>query len=677
MKKIIVIALYEKSSKYYKEHLESIFGSCIEVVCYFIEDNYAPMPLGADLILVTSHIIYAHIKNLPLDTRDVVIIKRTFSKAGYNKLLTLKTDEEVLFVSTFFELAVESAAHLYELGIQDVKFIPYNPLSPYKKNAKRIKTAVTAGEAQLVPDSVETIVDLGNRVLDILTIADIGARLGLPVNTMQGIIKRYKKKIAPTHFGLNELIRESNKFKEQMKTILNFVPDSIIATDTAGVITEYNEASATLFGLEKEAVIGRKINTVIKALSVKDVCREKKPITNILLKINSVHIVSDKYPFMEDNKMLGVILINRKYMELENKQVKLRSKLISTGHTVKYTFNDILGVSDEILKMKKTAQKMSKTSRTILITGESGTGKEIFAQALHSASDRSKMPFVAINCATLSATLLESELFGYEEGAFTGAKKGGKIGLFEVANGGSLFLDEVGEIPYALQAKLLRVLDEKKVMRVGGTGVIQVDTRVIAATNRDLTGAVEEGTFRSDLFYRLNVFPLNLPPLRERAEDVAILFRKFIADFGRKEHLSETLVDFVTSYDWPGNIRELKNCAAYMCELSGDRMTIGDLPPYIMEGKEGVADKGSAVWRPLSRNEQLLLNALCVYNAHGKKAGRRLLSEEAGKMGVCIPEQEVRYILKSLEEKGLVVVHLGRRGTEITPLGLEYIADNL
>ncbi|MCL6518036.1 MAG: sigma 54-interacting transcriptional regulator, partial [Alicyclobacillus sp.] len=232
------------------------------------------------------------------------------------------------------------------------------------------------------------------------------------------------------------------------------------------------------------------------------------------------------------------------------------------GHVARYTLEDILGESPRIREAKALAEKMAKSDGTVLLLGESGVGKELFAQAIHNASPRAGRPFVAVNFSALPESLMESELFGYEEGAFTGARKGGKAGLLELADGGTVFLDEIGDATPAVQVRLLRVLQEKQILRVGGTKVRSLDIRVIAATHRDLDAMAASGQFRRDLYYRLAVFPLVIPPLRDRPEDVFRLFLHFLGDPGRYR-LDPRLRQWLTSYSWPGNVRELQNCALY------------------------------------------------------------------------------------------------------------------
>ncbi len=241
----------------------------------------------------------------------------------------------------------------------------------------------------------------------------------------------------------------------------------------------------------------------------------------------------------------------------------------------------------------RNAKNISFKDTTILIQGESGTGKEIIAQAIHNYSPRLNRPFIAVNCAALPKDLIQSELFGYEEGTFTGAKKGGKAGKFELANGGTIFLDEIGDMPLTVQTNLLRVLQEKYIVRVGGSRIIPLDVRIIAATNKNLLKEVENGRFRNDLYYRLAVFVLNIPPLRERKEDLEVLLQHFIRKHASSQGTAESIIispqvrRIILAYDWPGNVRELENTVIYFLNsMKGSTVTVNDLPPALKAGAD-------------------------------------------------------------------------------------------
>lgn len=284
-------------------------------------------------------------------------------------------------------------------------------------------------------------------------------------------------------------------------------------------------------------------------------------------------------------------------------------------------FEDIVGSSLAFRKVKEEARRFAQGNSGILIQGESGTGKEVFARAIHTASRNSAGPFVAINCAALPENLIESELFGYEEGAFTGALKGGKLGKFELANHGTLFLDEIGEFPIHLQAKLLRALQEKKIQRVGGTNEIEVSVRIIAATNQDLEELSRNGQFREDLYYRLSVIPITLPPLRQRRSDIGELAEHFLRIYAKALQkdlfgIDKAAMDRLYEYSWPGNIRQLQNTIEYAVNIStGSYITTADLPKKILEtAAGGFSGSDKICLRPLSDVEaEYILEAIRVY----------------------------------------------------------------
>ena len=305
------------------------------------------------------------------------------------------------------------------------------------------------------------------------------------------------------------------------------------------------------------------------------------------------------------------------------------------------------------------AKKVAGTELSVLITGESGVGKELFAQSIHNYSARRDFPFVAINCAALPAELLESELFGYEEGAFTGAKKGGKKGLFELAHKGTIFLDEIGDMPLQIQAKLLRVLQEREIMRVGGEEMLPVDTRVIAAANEDLDRLLSEGAFRKDLYYRLGAFQISLPPLRQRREDIIPLAETFLRKWENKR-LSPDLQFFLTSLPWEGNVRELINCVDYMGLMGEDILTPDDVPPYLLRRAEQSEKQTSCLEEFLTEEQDLITKILRVLDY--RNMGRRTLLRVLQDNGVNLTEYKLRKLLDLMEKRGLIQVHQNKKG---------------
>lgn len=366
------------------------------------------------------------------------------------------------------------------------------------------------------------------------------------------------------------------KREKHIKAVLDATGEGIIAIDKEGVITTFNPTAEKILRVKAEDALGRKVEDVISSdIPMLKTVKTGESYDNEEMIINNekikTHYITSGRPILdEDGNPIGAVA-SMKDIEnvMELVHVFTQPPMI--------TFDEILGESKKIIKVKEFARTVAKGDSTVLIRGESGTGKELFARSIHMASPRRDKPFVPINCAALPDTLLESELFGYEEGAFTGAKKGGKQGLFKYADKGTLFLDEIGELSTHLQVKLLRVLQDNKIRRVGADEELTVDVRIIAATNRNLEELMKNGQFREELYYRLNVIPLIIPPLRERKEDIPILTREFIKKLSYKMNnkivgITEDAMERLVNYNWPGNIRELANVIERAMNLCTDKI---------------------------------------------------------------------------------------------------------
>lgn len=346
--------------------------------------------------------------------------------------------------------------------------------------------------------------------------------------------------------------------------------------------------------------------------------------------------------------------LKRKVQRLESTVQKKRSLKNFKAH---YTFSDIIGTSEPLREAVRIAKTFSRTDATILIQAESGTGKELFAQSIHNDSSRKNGPFIAVNFAAMTETLLESELFGYVEGSFTGASRHGSAGLFEQAHTGTIFLDEIGDAPLSFQIKLLRVLQEHEIRRVGSSTTIPIDVRIITATNQDLCQLVEQGKFRQDLYYRLNVLPLELPPLYQRSNDILLLAQHFYQKYCQNEDVDADtflapIVGRLFNYRWPGNIRELENTMEYLCAICGNRLpTESDLPRAIRNvspSKQNVS------------HHKDILSLIAIANRNHVPIGRRSLTKQTG-----LPENQVRQLLLDLVQEGKITIQRGRGGIHL------------
>ncbi len=362
------------------------------------------------------------------------------------------------------------------------------------------------------------------------------------------------------------LMRREEEKTERLDTVLNHTEEAVIVLNPQGKIEVFNKSAERIFGLPNNSAIGKPIENIFPEYNlVRGSCKDNAVCTEVINNEKwSLSIFESELTLRGEN--IGSLITIQDITKIQQLETRIREKLHQQGHVAKHTFKDILGSSKTIQDAIMIAREYSRVDSTIIIIGKTGTGKEMFAQSIHNESMRKNGPFVAINCAALSEHLLETELFGYAEGAFTGAVKGGKPGLFEFAHHGTLFLDEISEIPPSLQVKLLRALQEKEIRRVGHDKIIPIDVRIITATNKNLYDLVMQGKFREDLFYRLNVLELYLPELKDRKEDIPLLLENWIYSYNRsnkagKLSIKPEALAFLKSFDWPGNIRQLKNIA--------------------------------------------------------------------------------------------------------------------
>ena len=344
-----------------------------------------------------------------------------------------------------------------------------------------------------------------------------------------------------------------------MKSLVNNTPDSLLIIDDKGKITAANHAASSFF--RRPNLVGMDAKELFP-LEIYSVCDD----VEVVQTIGDQTVLITEHPVHIEGEKRATYVSLRLVEDIRRTEKKIRSKLQEKGLTAKYSFYDIVTEQVEMKQLVAKALRYAHVEGNVLLTGETGTGKELFVQSMHNASPRRDKPFVAVNCAALSEQLLESELFGYTEGSFTGAQKGGKTGLFELAQGGTIFLDEIGEMPIRFQAKLLRVIQEREIRKIGGDEFIPVDVRIMSATNQNIPDLIEKGLFRRDLYYRINLLTLHIPPLRERLDDIPAIFKRFVERKSKALNIVPPMVEkdaleCLKGYSWPGNIRELRNVA--------------------------------------------------------------------------------------------------------------------
>lgn len=448
----------------------------------------------------------------------------------------------------------------------DILEIPIDDQSALKE---RLKAEVDKGLEVIVGDTIST---------------EVASDLGI----QRILISSGKKAVYQAMEKAEELalLRRKEAISQQrVYAILNKVTEGILATDSAKRITHCNPPVEKYLGLSSCEILGNNIRDILPGRYQNDELVILKD-QQYLLNFQQIEDHGD-----ED----GQIFTLRPVKLIQDIETNLRKKLHSRGLVAKHTFSNIIGKSEEICTCIEKAKKISRSNATVLIIGKTGVGKEIFAQSIHNESLRANGPFVAVNCASFPESILESELFGYVEGSFTDARKGGKAGLFELAHRGTIFLDEIGEMSSAVQAKVLRVIQEKEVMHLGGDRVIPVDIRVIAATNFSLWDAVNEGRFRQDLYYRINVLKLEIPPLAERGQDVVLLAKELLRRLAPDVKIEENVFEALLEYDWPGNVRELYNSIEQIAVLyEGEILTKESVRDLLFpEGKPKKINLGS------------------------------------------------------------------------------------
>ncbi len=446
-----------------------------------------------------------------------------------------------------------------------------------------------------------------------------------------------------SHAMPSETIKKYQEKIEFYELVLDNIRNGVMITDPDGKIIFFSAAYGNFLGIDHKSTIGKNCAEVVENTRMPTVAQTGIPEINHPHRIMGQDMVVQRIPIKKDGKVIAVYgqvmfedvrdvqALAGKLNFLESK-VKLYEKELVSLRASKYTIKNIVGNSEAITGLKQLALKAAQTNAPVLILGDSGTGKELFAHAIHHASDRRPFPFVRLNCAAIPKELLEAELFGYEPGAFTGAGSRGKPGKFELAHRGTIFLDEIGELPLEMQPKLLRVIEEKEIERLGGTRVSRFDFRLIAATQENLGQSVEQGKFRKDLYYRLNVIPVQIPPLRERKEDIRVVTEHLIQSLNKDlgmnvTRISPEVMSIFEKYDWQGNVRELSNVLErILYSIEGDTIEINHLPFFLQSLGSGVTPHNPVSLKRLREEmeREALVQAIRLANNNKKKASEKL-----------------------------------------------------
>ncbi|RNB90073.1 PAS domain-containing protein [Brevibacillus nitrificans] len=675
---VLLINNLETISHLFVNSLKLFFGDRIQMEAHFgLQPITQEQMNQADLILL-SDIKLLDDQPKPPAHVPILVARRTIDLNNLDRLMDLKPGTRCLFVSNTLEMVEGAIELLRHLGFAHLSFIPYVPgtSTPLPKK-EEVDYAVCHGLPELIPAHFDRIIELGHRPLDLTTIFDIARLLDLSPEKANLYTAEFISDFVRLGRKLTNSVRNERQLNEKLESVLDAVHEGIIATDASGNITVMNAEAEKILKLSTHESIGKRVQDVLPEFQVHMVLESHVEAVNQLTPFRNLYLLVSQVPMMLDGHVLGLVISFQDVTKVQQLEQEIRKKSTQLGLMTKYSFDHIIGCSPSTQANRLVAMKLAESDFTILITGENGTGKEVFAQAIHQHSIRRDGPFVPVNFAGLTESLVESELFGYEEGSFTGARKGGKMGLFELAHNGTIFLDEIGDAPLSIQASLLRVLQERQVMRVGGHRVIPINVRVIAATNRNLVEMIQRGTFREDLYYRLNVLPLKIPALRDRGEDIMVLINYFLQKKNKVLTFSPDVEELLLKYSWPGNIRELENFIHYAVVIAeGNRVELCHLPEQILlaassatmpSEPEDLEETIDFLSRHGALHEYMsILQILASCSKRQERIGRQTLN---ALLPVPMTDAQIRQRLHYLSRTGCIEVGNKKQGTRLSAYG--------
>lgn len=675
------------SHRFFADQLRDHLGSLVDIDGYSLEAGL-PARIDSTVVVATTDQVLRLASPKIAPGTVTIVARRGVSSIKMEEVLALPRGSRVLMVSRDLGAAEETARILCDLGMDHVEYISWVPGMPLPPAS----IAITPGASHLVPAQIGRVIDIGLRPLDLSTLIDIVVSCSLAWDVVNSIAFEHTRAMVRLNQRLSTALTEVRESSARLEVLIGSLDEGVIYVDRDGIVKVYNKTAQDLLGVSEKTVRGKDLGAIIGRKTIQDTL--VSGLSNHAIEDMKTRKVSmSTIPVKTHGEVSGAICVLRDISAVSRLEQEIVRSLRS-GHIARYTVRDLIGDSQATKRTVERIRRIGETDLTVLITGESGVGKEVAAQAIHNLSSMRSGPFVAVNFAALPENLAESELFGYEEGAFTGARRGGHRGYFEEAHKGTVFLDEIGDASPAVQASLLRVLQEKRITRVGGSKVIPLDFRVIAATNRPLAEMVAQGRFRRDLYYRLNVLNLTIPPLRDRKEDILRLLDHFLGRWGSNPKIEPDAVEILLSHDWPGNVREVESIAANIALASGgDTVMVGDLPEDLLARTAG-ATPPSLVFderdvehdgvRPPRTGPDDVSESASQLEAHGDPLiFRQILECLAGQQGstgigrasICrsIPSalepHVVRRYLRHLASAGACVSGTTREGTRITAKG--------
>ena len=659
MKKISVVYRNRENLpaiNHLKESLEFIFENYVRVENVFLDELKEDDIIDGDVYLIIFEKMLNKLRKHITNFENIVIMSRGIDKKCVSEIRKLPQNTNILVVNDCYESTTQTTFELNYLGLSNINFIPYDEKLDNNGYYSDLSIAITPNEEHLVPKFIKSIINIGYRQIGYDTFIKIIETGRLNFKLISRNLIAHMNNIIEPNASFTKNYLNSYLKSEMLDKIIFNSKDAILLLDTDYNLVYSNNRSNKLLKIDNSA-IENNINISIIDNKLYNFIL-KADTENKIIEMNNENYSVEKTTLKLIDQAVGYSINIKNVKDIRDLEINIKDSLIKKGLYAKYKFENIIHKSNVMKQCISIAKKASLTDYNILIQGESGTGKELIAQSIHNFSKRNSMPFVAINCAALPESLLESELFGYEGGSFTGASKSGKIGLFEQANNGTIFLDEIGDISYNLQSQLLRVIQERQIMRVGSDKLISIDVRIIVATNKNLEDQVTKGTFRNDLYFRLNVIPITIPPLRNRREDILLLCKEFLGN--KFLDLSCEEKQLLIKYDWPGNVRELESAANY-------HKTLGEFPSYIYKKEPKTLNQ------LIETIEHSILKIIYEYSTINHGIGRTMLLFELKKRNIIISDAEIRKLLHILKNQNYIEIKKGRSGNIITKCGLEYL----
>lgn len=663
IKKIVIASVNKEPMLEYKTQLEGFFGDFVKITEYAYDSD--EVMIECDLVVNLTPTLHGLTRELVKSHEiPIVAIQTSLTKKQMKLLCDFEEGTTILVISAFRFYAKECVEIFAHTVKNNLNYIPYYT-EMINQRIPNVDVGIYVGDESIKPDFLDHYINIGWKGIHPQSLDEIINILFNDHQILKSKLSNYRKKMSNIDFSELMAIKLRNESRIELRGLISVSDKGIIILDQFNRIVDYNHQFADFFNLELDVYEGKKIHHL----------ELFKELNQSILRIND-HVETDCYVESLDKTFrISKETIRFQYMSFSRiiKIERIKGAENISKNSSKYSFEDIHFVSESMAQCIRIGKKIARNNSPIMIMGETGTGKELFANAIHNESHRRNKPFFAVNCTAFQDNLLESELFGYEAGSFTGALRNGKMGIFEIANGGTVFLDEIGDAPLSIQVKLLRVIQEQEIRRIGGMEIIPVDVRIVSATNKNLKELIKENLFREDLYYRLNTFILKIPALRERKDDIGALIIYYLKHFGYSHKIIEnSLVEYLKQIPWNGNIRELRNCVEYLGFMSDHVIDFNNLPEQYKKIEAVEAFDNNYVMSSdyLGINQkEACINMFILEKLSRESMGRKRIYEMACAEALIVTEHRIRKSLKQLEEKGLVKLNTGRIGCEITTDG--------